>query len=79
MTEPVVAPCRGGMITAMGAVFTASESSWTVPFSGLSSHGFRKLITVLPCDGVDTMRRADPGVFRWRIGSCWSRPTGGPT
>lgn len=48
------------MITAMGAVITASESSWIAPFTGLSSHGFCKLITVLRREGADTMRPGRP-------------------
>ncbi|MFD8952510.1 transposase [Streptomyces xanthophaeus] len=44
----------------MGVVITASESSWIAPFTGLSSHGFRKLITLLRREGADTMRPGRP-------------------
>ncbi|MEW2049336.1 transposase [Streptomyces sp. NPDC005476] len=44
----------------MGVVITASESSWIAPFTGLSSRGFRKLMTVLRREGADTMRPGRP-------------------
>ncbi|MBT2370341.1 IS5/IS1182 family transposase, partial [Streptomyces sp. ISL-10] len=37
----------------MAGVITASESSWTAPFTGLSPRQFGKLITALRREGAD--------------------------
>ncbi|MGW9375227.1 transposase [Streptomyces xanthophaeus] len=44
----------------MAGVITASESSWTAPFTGLSPREFRKLMTVLRREGADTVRPGRP-------------------
>ncbi|MFJ8062953.1 transposase [Streptomyces sp. NPDC096142] len=44
----------------MAGVIMASESSWIVPFTGLSPQLFRKLITVLRRAGADEVRRGRP-------------------
>ncbi|MFC8140877.1 transposase [Streptomyces paradoxus] len=41
-------------------MITASEPSWTVPFSGLSPRQFMKPVTALRRDGVDATRRGRP-------------------
>ncbi|MFD9099380.1 transposase [Streptomyces collinus] len=50
----------------MAGVITASEPSWIVPFTGVSSRCFGKLITALRREGVDEARRVRP----------WSLPLG---
>lgn len=47
----------------MAGVVTASEPSWTAPFTGLSARDFRKLMTALRCEGVEMVR---PG-RRWSL------------
>ncbi|WP_030732602.1 IS5/IS1182 family transposase [Streptomyces sp. NRRL S-237] len=44
----------------MAGVITASEPSWTAPFSGLSPRAFGKLVTVLRRQGADAVRRGRP-------------------
>ncbi|MFD5658047.1 transposase [Streptomyces hirsutus] len=44
----------------MSGVITASEPSWTAPFSGLSPRQFGKLITALRREGADPVRRGRP-------------------
>jgi len=41
-------------------VITASERSWTVPFTGLSPRQFSKLITALRREGVDPVHKGRP-------------------
>jgi hypothetical protein len=41
-------------------VITASEPSWTAPFTGLSPRQFTKLITALRREGTDLVRRGRP-------------------
>ncbi|MFF3620915.1 transposase [Streptomyces sp. NPDC002467] len=50
----------------MAGVITASEPSWTAPFSGLSPHAFGKLVTVPRHAGADVVRKGRP----------WSLPLG---
>lgn len=50
----------------MAGVITASEPSWTAPFTGLSPHQFGKLITPLRREGADPVRKGRP----------WSLPLG---
>jgi hypothetical protein len=38
----------------------ASERSWTTPFTGLSPHCFRRLVTALRRDGAERVRRGRP-------------------
>lgn len=45
---------------AVIGVITASEPSWTTPFSGLSPHQFGKLITALRREGADPVRMGRP-------------------
>lgn len=44
----------------MAGVITASETSWTVPFTGLSPQAFRKLVTTVRRDGADGSRLGRP-------------------
>ncbi|MGY5058502.1 transposase family protein [Streptomyces sp. 900105755] len=44
----------------MTGVITASEPSWTAPFSGLSQRCFGKLVTSLRSEGVGTVGRGRP-------------------
>lgn len=44
----------------MAGVITASEPSWTPPFSGLSPSCFRKLITALRREGAEPVRKRRP-------------------
>ncbi|MBF9073905.1 transposase [Streptacidiphilus fuscans] len=44
----------------MAGVITASEPSWIAPFTGLSPHDFRKLITVLHREGAQAVRPGRP-------------------
>ncbi|MFI1523705.1 transposase family protein [Kitasatospora cineracea] len=44
----------------MAVVITASEPSWTAPFTGLSPRDFRKLMTMLRREGADTVRPGRP-------------------
>ncbi|UUU27843.1 transposase [Streptomyces sp. DSM 40750] len=44
----------------MWLVWTASESSWIAPFTGLSPRQFGKLITALRRDGADPVRKGRP-------------------
>ncbi|WP_427921590.1 transposase family protein [Streptomyces sp. cg40] len=44
----------------MAGVITASESSWIVPFTGLSPRQFGKLITALRREGADPVRKGRP-------------------
>ncbi|WCD86766.1 hypothetical protein KPP03845_103125 [Streptomyces xanthophaeus] len=48
------------ILAGMAGVITASESSWTAPFTGLSPREFRKLMTVLRREGADTVRPGRP-------------------
>jgi hypothetical protein len=41
-------------------VITASEPSWTAPFTGLSPRQFGKLVTALRREGADPVRRGRP-------------------
>lgn len=45
-------------------MITASEPSWTAPFTGLSPRLFGKLVTVLRREGADAARNGRP----------WGRP-----
>lgn len=42
-------------------MITASEASWTGPFTGLSPRRFSKLITELRREGADPVRKGRPG------------------
>lgn len=44
----------------MAGVITASEPSWTAPFTGLSPRQFGKLITELRREGADPVRKGRP-------------------
>lgn len=44
----------------MACVITASEPSWTAPFTGLSPRQFGTLITALRREGADPVRRGRP-------------------
>ncbi|MFJ6907147.1 transposase family protein [Streptomyces griseoluteus] len=44
----------------MTGVITASEPSWTAPFTGLSPRAFGKLITMLRREGADAVRSGRP-------------------
>ncbi|MDN3269705.1 transposase [Streptomyces sp. MA15] len=44
----------------MSGVITASEPSWTAPFTGLSPRQFGKLITALRREGADPVRKGRP-------------------
>ncbi|MGM9387151.1 transposase family protein, partial [Streptomyces antibioticus] len=44
----------------MAGVITASEPSWTAPFTGLSPRQFGKLVTVLRREGADAVRKGRP-------------------
>lgn len=44
----------------MSGVITASESSWTAPFTGLSPRVFGKLVTALRREGADPVRKGRP-------------------
>ncbi|MYX73640.1 transposase [Streptomyces sp. SID3915] len=44
----------------MTGVLTASEPSWTAPFTGLSPRAFGKLVTVLRREGADAVRKGRP-------------------
>ncbi|MFF2519776.1 transposase [Streptomyces sp. NPDC058086] len=44
----------------MSGVITASEPSWTAPFTGLSPRQFGKLITALRHEGADSVRKGRP-------------------
>ncbi|EFE76459.1 hypothetical protein K7395_15440 [Streptomyces filamentosus] len=44
----------------MAGVITASEPSWTVPFTGLSPRGFGKLMTMVRHEVADEPRRGRP-------------------
>ena len=44
----------------MAGVITASEPSWTAPFTGLSPRQFGKLVAVLRRGGADTIRKGRP-------------------
>ncbi len=44
----------------MSGVITASESSWTAPFTGLSPCQFGKLVTALRCEGADPVHKGRP-------------------
>ena len=50
------------MILAVAGVITASESSWIVPFTGLSPRAFGQLATQLRREGVDA-----PGGRPWKL------------
>jgi hypothetical protein len=41
-------------------VITASEPSWTAPFTGLSPRQFSRLITALRTEGAGPVRRGRP-------------------
>jgi len=53
----------------VSGVITASEPSWTAPFTGLSPRQFGKLITALRREGADPVRKGRP----------WSLREGRPT
>ncbi|MER5777360.1 transposase [Streptomyces sp. NPDC002039] len=44
----------------MAGVITASEPSWTAPFTGLCPRAFGKLMTVLRRQGADAVRKGRP-------------------
>jgi hypothetical protein len=44
----------------VAGVITASQPSWTGPFTGLSPRCFGKLVTALRREGADTVRRGRP-------------------
>ncbi|AZM93914.1 transposase [Streptomyces sp. W1SF4] len=44
----------------MAAVITASETSWTAPFTGLTPRAFGKLVTALRRQGADAVRKGRP-------------------
>ncbi|GHA49641.1 hypothetical protein GCM10010329_84810 [Streptomyces spiroverticillatus] len=44
----------------MAGVITASETSWTAPFTGMSPRAFGKLVAVLRCEGADAVRKGRP-------------------
>lgn len=44
----------------MAGVITASQPSWITPFTGLSPHAFRKLVTQLRRNGADVARAGRP-------------------
>lgn len=44
----------------MAGVISASEPSWTGPFTGLSPRQFAKLMTALRRDGADAIRKGRP-------------------
>jgi DDE superfamily endonuclease/DDE family transposase len=44
----------------VSGVITASEPSWTAPFTGLSPRQFGKLITALRREGADPVRKGRP-------------------
>ncbi|MER8070733.1 transposase [Streptomyces sp. NPDC094034] len=44
----------------MAGVVTASEPSWTAPFTGLSPRAFGKPVTVLRREGADAVRKGRP-------------------
>ncbi|WP_411139887.1 transposase [Streptomyces sp. x-80] len=44
----------------MAGVITASEPSWTAPFTGLSPRAFGKLVTVPRREGADAVRKGRP-------------------
>ncbi|MEW1914272.1 transposase [Kitasatospora sp. NPDC085895] len=44
----------------MARVITAPEPSWIGPFTGLGPRDFQKLVTMLRCEGADTVRRGRP-------------------
>ncbi|WP_329170057.1 transposase [Streptomyces decoyicus] len=44
----------------MAGVITASEPSWTAPFTGLGPRQFGKLVTVLRREGADAVRKGRP-------------------
>ncbi len=44
----------------MSGVTTASEPSWTAPFTGLSPCSFSKLVTALRREGADPVRKGRP-------------------
>lgn len=44
----------------MAGVITASQPSWTGPFTRLSPRCFGKLVTALRREGADTVRRGPP-------------------
>ncbi len=48
------------MILGVSGVITASELSWTAPFTGLSPRVFGKLVTALRREGADPVRKGRP-------------------
>jgi Helix-turn-helix of DDE superfamily endonuclease len=44
----------------VAGVITASEPSWTAPFTGLSPRRFGRLITALRREGADPVRKGRP-------------------
>lgn len=67
------------MILYVTGVITASEPSWTAPFTGLSPRAFGKLVTQLRREGAIRAAGVDLGSSGWRTGYCWSPRTGGRT
>ncbi|GJF35116.1 hypothetical protein KNE206_78160 [Kitasatospora sp. NE20-6] len=60
-------------------MITASQPSWTAPFTGPSPRDFRKLMTVLRREGADTVRPVRPWSLPPEDRFRWSRRTGGRT
>ncbi|RZU36438.1 DDE superfamily endonuclease [Streptomyces sp. BK022] len=60
----------------MAGAITASEPSWTAPFSGLSPRQFGKLVTVLRRQGADAVRKGRPWSLPLEdrallVAACW--------
>lgn len=53
----------------VAGVITASETSWIVPFTGLSPLAFRKLVTTVRRDAAGGSRPGVHGRCLWRTGS----------
>ncbi|MFE2528024.1 transposase [Streptomyces sp. NPDC059382] len=60
----------------MAGVITASEPSWTAPFTGLSPRCFGKLVTLLRREGADAVRKGQPWSLPLEdrallVAACW--------
>ncbi|MEY2233046.1 MULTISPECIES: transposase [Streptomyces] len=60
----------------MAGVITASEPSWIVPFTGLSSRQFSRLIAALRREGADPVRKGRPWSLPLEdrvllVAACW--------
>jgi hypothetical protein len=44
----------------MAGVITASEPSWTTPFTGMNPRQFHQTVAALRCEGADLVRRRRP-------------------